>query len=519
MEFMPGQRWLSTAEPELGLGTVLRVEGRSLQVLFAATGVLRQYATHAAPLARAEFRPGDRVGGGGRSFVVERVERDGGLLRYTGDGLSLAEGELDDVQDVGSADARLIAGRVDGNAAFELRRETLVRRAAARRSPAWGVMSARVDLIPHQLRVAEAAAARRPPRVLLADEVGLGKTIEAGLTLARLVATGRIARVLVLLPEALVFQWYVELMRRFNLQFAIFDEERCEAIEQAGDGRNPFEDDQLAICDLAFLCGSIKRAEQAIAAGWDLVVVDEAHHLAWTPEAASPEYALVERLAAAAPGLILLTATPEQLGRSGHFARLRLLDPARYVDLDRYAREAEGYAALSAIVEKLQNAQALSADERRELAARLADDPALRDAVADLAASDAAAVTSVLDALIDRHGTGRSMFRNRRATVGGFPRRLPVLVELETPRDDARRQRLAAEFLSDVQQPPAPVDLDYADDPRLAWLVQLVESAPQEKFFLTCRSQAKVLALEDALRSRSAVPIARFHEGLTIVQR
>ena len=76
-------------------------------------------------------------------------------------------------------------------------------------------------------------------------------------------------------------------------------------------------------------------------APWDLLVVDEAHHLAWSPEAASPRYRMVEQLAAAIPGVILLTATPEQLGRSGHFARLRLLDPQRYHDLDGYLAEAD----------------------------------------------------------------------------------------------------------------------------------------------------------------------------------
>src|SRR5262249_36957273 len=155
----------------------------------------------------------------------------------------------------------------------------------------------------------------------------------------------------------------------------IFDEERCESIEVAGDGRNPFEDEQLVIADLALLRDAPRRAEQALAAGWDLVIVDEAHHLAWSPESVSAEYALVERLAAQTAGLILLTATPEQLGRSGHFARLRLLDPARYRDLAQYQHEADGYARLSSIVEKLQNAQSLDAAERNELAARLHDDP------------------------------------------------------------------------------------------------------------------------------------------------
>jgi len=528
--FSPGQRWISTAEPELGLGTVLRVEGRTVQLAFPATGVVRHYAAQMAPLTRAEFRPGERVSGAGQAFVIERVEHQGNVLCYIGEGRRLHEGELDDVQNVSKADARLIAGRVDRADHFELRLEALLRRAQARRSPAFGVLSARVDLIPHQLRVAEIAAARRPPRVLLADEVGLGKTIEAGLILARLLATGRVARVLVLLPEPLVYQWYVELRRRFNLSAAIYDEERCESIEAGDVGRegaahNPFDDEQVAIADLAWLRDAPRRAEQALAAGWDLVIVDEAHHLAWSPQQTSPDYALVERLAAASPGLILLTATPEQLGRSGHFARLRLLDPARYADLAAYQREAEGYARLSHAVDKLQRGAALDEAERRELAERLGDDPTLRDALAALGGADGrtherAATDAVLDALIDRHGTGRVMFRNRRAAVGGFPQRKLDLRELDAAAlDDVQRQRLLAEFMSDTQQPPAELTLDYADDPRLPWLLQLLDSKPDDKFFLVCRSQAKVLALEEALRTRSGVKLARFHEALTLLQR
>lgn len=519
MAFAPGQRWISLAEPELGLGTVLRIDGRTVQLAFAASGTVRAYATHAAPLQRAQFRPGDKVAGGGRSFVIERVEAANGVLRYFGAGEALAEGELDDVQDLSKADERLISGRVDPADRFDFRATALVQRAEARRSPAWGLHSARIDLVRHQLRVAEIAAARRPVRVLLADEVGLGKTIEAGMILAQLLGAGRITRTLIVLPETLVYQWFVELLRRFNLQFAVFDEERCEAIELAADGRNPFADEQLVIVDLAFLRDSPRRREQAFAAGWDLLIVDEAHHLAWNPDAASPEYALIDRLAQTIANLILLTATPEQLGRTGHFARLRLLDPARYADLGRFQQEADGYVRLSAMVDKLQHAQPLADSEQVELAQLLRDDVALVGALA-VAGRDRDATDAVLAALIDRHGTGRVMFRNRRAAVGGFPRRIARIDELAADAvDDEFRQHLLAEFLSDAQQPPAPMAFDYAADPRLAWLVGLLEREPDEKFLLICRSQAKVLALEEALRTRSAVKLARFHEAMTIVQR
>jgi ATP-dependent helicase HepA len=325
---------------------------------------------------------------------------------------------------------------------------------------------------------------------------------------------------LILLPETLIHQWYVELRRRFNLPFAIYDEERCEAIESANAGHNPFDDEQLAIADIGWLRDTPLRTDQALAAGWDLVIIDEAHHLAWTPQHASPEYVLAARFAAAVPGLILLTATPEQLGRSGHFARLRLLDPARYPDLAQYAQEAERYVRLSSIVDKLQSAQVLDPADRDELRARLHDDPGLSERVADLDSTDAAAANVVLDALIDRHGTGRVMFRSRRAAVGGFPRRVLQFSGLDgTMLDEDRRQHLLVEFLSDVQQQPSALALDYANDPRLQWLLDLIEHAPQDKFLLVCRSQAKVLALEETLRTRSGVKLARFHEAMNLVQR
>ncbi|WP_245594025.1 SNF2-related protein, partial [Arenimonas metalli] len=251
--FAPGQRWFSSAEPELGLGTVLRLAGRQVQIVFTGTGVVRMYALGSAPLLRAVFRPGERVRIGGQDKTVERAELRDALIHYTCDGQVHTEGELDAEQPVSQADSRLLSGRVDRNDQFEFRRECLQRRADARAHPGWGVLGARIDLIPHQLRVAEMAGRRRPPRLLLADEVGLGKTIEACLVTAQQLASGRAKRVLVLVPESLVNQWFVELLRRFNLPFAIYDEERCESLEMTEPKANPFEDEQCVIASVDWL--------------------------------------------------------------------------------------------------------------------------------------------------------------------------------------------------------------------------------------------------------------------------
>jgi ATP-dependent helicase HepA len=518
--FAPGQRWFSSAEPELGLGTVLRLAGRQVQIVFTGTGVVRMYALGSAPLLRAVFRPGERVRIGGEDKTVERAELRESLIHYTCAGQVHAEGELDAEQPVSQADSRLLSGRVDRNDQFEFRRECLQRRADARAHPGWGVLGARIDLIPHQLRVAEMAGRRRPPRLLLADEVGLGKTIEACLVTAQQLASGRVKRVLVLVPESLVNQWFVELLRRFNLPFAIYDEERCESLEMTEPKANPFEDEQCVIASVDWLASHDKRARQALAAGWDLLLVDEAHHLVWTPEFSSPGYALVESLAARTPGLLLLTATPEQLGLGGHFARLRLLDPARYTDLDAFRAESRRYLELSALAERLLEGRSLTTEDMATLSGLFpGDEAALVARLGRIAAGDDAERDALLADLVDRHGTGRAMVRNRRALVGGFPTRLPFVSTLDAPEDPTVLGRLRAEFAHDVGDTDDEPGHDYAKDPRTDWLLGILDQVAPAKVLLLCRSRAKVQALEEALRLRSGLQVARFHEDMNLLQR
>src|SRR5690606_8867408 len=261
------------------------------------------------------------------------------------------------------ADDRLFMGDVDTPEAFALRRATLQHDYARRRSPVKGFLGGRIDLIPHQLYIAHEVSSRYAPRVLLSDQVGLGKTIEACLILHRMLLSGRISRVLILVPETLVHQWFIEAMRHFNMWFSIFDEERCASLDGNAPDGNPFLDDQLMICSTQFLAGAEKRAEQALAAGWDMLVVDEAHHLEWSLDHVSPEYKVVEKLGGVAQGLLLLTATPEQLGEESHFARLRLLDPNRYFNYADFVKEPDEHQIIATIIEKLDAERALNGQE------------------------------------------------------------------------------------------------------------------------------------------------------------
>jgi ATP-dependent helicase HepA len=301
-----GQRWVSEREPELGLGIVASVDptARRIGVEFPATRERRLYALGTAVLKRVQFRAGEVVTDrGGVTVTIEAVEEEKGLLVYVGSGRRVREDAISDVTSVSLPQERLLAGQVDEGEVFDLRLRTLQAQARIRQSDVRGFLGGRLELIPHQIYILHEVAARQIPRVLLADEVGLGKTIEACLILQRLLAVGKASRGLILVPESLTHQWFVELLRRFNLWFSIYDEARCVAVEQSDPGQNPFLGAQLVLCSVGYLAGNDTRREQAVAAGWDLVIVDEAHHLGWSPAHVSPEYALVEQLAARTPGL------------------------------------------------------------------------------------------------------------------------------------------------------------------------------------------------------------------------
>jgi ATP-dependent helicase HepA len=254
------------------------------------------------------FREGDTITThDDQTLIVEKVQEKDGLITYFGHGRELPEALLSDTISFHSAQDRLLAGQVDDNADFQLRQRTLKFQHQRRKSNVRGFLGGRIDLIPHQLYIAHEVSSRQAPRVMLSDEVGLGKTIEACLILHRLLLSGRATRVLILVPESLVHQWFIEMLRRFNVWLNIFDEERCQAIDTGDHQTNPFLDDQLVICSIQLLAQSSLRADQALSAGWDILVVDEAHHLEWSLANVSSEYTLVESLSRQVEGLLLLT--------------------------------------------------------------------------------------------------------------------------------------------------------------------------------------------------------------------
>ena len=498
--FTPGQRWISDTETDLGLGTVLEVDFRHVIVVFTAVGDTRRYAMESAPLTRVEFSPGDTITSHeGWRLTIQAVTRDEGLLFYTGvrtdnqETTTLDESRLDHFLQFSSPRERLFAGLIDGPRWFNLRRRVFDYRHELARSPVRGIAGTRVSILEHQMYIAVDVSRRLHPRVLLADEVGLGKTIEAGMILHAQLVNQQISRVLIVVPPALLHQWLVEMRRKFNIAMSIMDAERFNELAPTAPDSNPFLAEQQVLVSLNTLTENPAIQDAALEAGWDMLIVDEAHHLTWEPGKPSADYLAIESLAVETPSVLLLTATPEQLGQAGHFARLRLLDPDRFTSLESYLEQEKQYAWLARVASSLQTREALDDAAIAQLETLLQEtfsdtDRATLQSSSAMAATDLA--DSLTDQLIDRHGTGRLLFRNTRHAIEGFPERQLHTYELE--------------------QDSLPV--------LATWLVEFLKSQFPNKVLLICRERKTVDSLAERLR-REGVSSARFHEHMSIVER
>jgi ATP-dependent helicase HepA len=408
-----------------------------------------------APLERATFSPGDLVTlMDNTTFTVASVETVHGLFHYHGQGRVISEEMLSDTMSFSSPKERLTAGLFDSTSTFDLRLQARTLQHRYRSSSVMGFLGGRVELIPHQFYIAGEVSSRYIPRILLADETGLGKTIEASLIMHRLLLSERISRVLILVPDSLVHQWFVEMYRRFNLSFCIVNEDFLASIKKKG---NLFLEDQLFICPMDRMDVDSDLKQRALAAGWDMVVVDEAHHV--NPHGET--HGFLQRIGHGAAGMMLLTATPEQLGIERHFAHLKLLDPHRYTTLAAHQREAATYE-----------------DTVKDINGRL------KKHIKTDGTSD-----NSLEMLLDCHGPGRSIFRNTRAVIKGFPSRKGRLYPLSHAHDE------------------------------VTWLAQLLKRLKTEKMLVICSTKDRALAIGRALRGVMTLKFTQFDESMSLLQR
>jgi superfamily II DNA or RNA helicase len=330
---------------------------------------------------------------------------------------------------------RLAAGELGHLEPYGLRLQSLYLRHAYRYDPLTGLSSARIEPQLHQVFVAHRVTQKLQPRMILADEVGLGKTIEAGLIIKELRARGLLDRVLIIVPASLQLQWQSELKSKFNEEFEILD---GAALQYLGRGKaNPWMARPNVICSLPF-ASSPRRAEQIIEAEWDLVVFDEAHRVRRSLQGASristtQAYRLADELKEQVNGLLLLTATPMQVHPFELYSLVELVEPGLFPTFSAYDTRRGFLPRLNALMKDLKGWNALSDSERAAAVsahAKLLEELGIPvDGEVETLADDRER-ERLMDVLVGKHPLAGTLVRNRKAEVGGFTpreaRRVPV---------------------------------------------------------------------------------------------
>ena len=197
--------------------------------------------------------------------------------------------------------------------------------------PMMAVHTSNVDPLPHQITaVYESMLPRQPLRFVLADDPGAGKTIMAGLYIRELIMRADARRIVIVAPGSLVDQWREEMFEKFGLEFRVFTKD----LEAATPSGNPFEDIDHLIVRLDQMARNEELQEKLCAAGWDLVVFDEAHKLAahffGSELKKTGRFKLAEKLGAQTRHLLLMTATPHNGKEEDFQLFLSLLDSDRF---------------------------------------------------------------------------------------------------------------------------------------------------------------------------------------------
>lgn len=439
-----GQKVRYLLQPEWGVGHLATLEenGTRAQVIFPGRNDVVLVSTKGGSLVPTALNVGDaiRTHKGATGVVVEEVEGGRGLRRYV---LKMDDGRDDEMpeSEIRAQPPKpdmlsmLKEGRVGDARAFALRKRALQLDDERKNDAMGALLASRVMVKPHQVGVVQRVLSARRPRFVLADEVGLGKTIEAGMIFSALRLAGLARRVLVVAPSHLTVQWLVELFHKFNHLFTLMDAERyAESKEQMPDV-SPWARFDFVVTSLEQLQRSKAYRDEASAkdAYWDLVVFDEAHHLK-----GEKAYEAAEALAKNCWGLLLLTATPMQLDPAEYHALLKLIDEQTAPTVkgfeQRLARQEEVTAAVRALIDGKGQGAALKA-----LAKQFPDDEVLKKS------GDADAL---LTHLAETYSLSDRLIRNRRAVVGGFSKRVLHRHPVKPGKDELKAREAVLEALS-----------------------------------------------------------------------
>ncbi len=552
--FVPGQRYVSRSEPDLGLGIVAEIQGRNVIFRFPLVNQTRIYRMENAPVDRFVLNPGETAKSEkGASFVIESLREISGVVVYVGrGGKEIKESDLVAKQaarivdlfkalsNIGSNGIFGDAGQGDvSSKAFDRRSRALALSCKWQSSPVRGMIGPRVDKIPHQYYLCyRACSSTTLPRLMLSDEVGLGKTIEAGMIWHALRARGRVEKTLIIVPDTLKHQWMVEMKRRFNQLFTLVDDGYMQSVfvnvEKDDVKPNPFMQANNYIVSIELLIRQQALEEDLLKVDWDMTIVDEAHHLISEDGFTSREYSLVDEIRKKTKGLLLLTGTPLRFDPESQFNRLKMLDPARFTDYQEFINDQEAYNKLVNDLKKIPtdpNHQ-MSWDDLYEAVPK---NSKIRPWL-EQESSKSLTAGEWIRRIVDAMGTGSVVFRNTRKGVGGFPKRILDAIPLEPNPEYRNMVEIAVQRFSSMDGNYVGEDLttdiqengllctQYSDawnlDERVVWLKEFLKKHHKDKILLICETMPVLNALQTVLTEYLGEDgLVVFSEGMSILAR
>ena len=474
------------------------LEGRVLVVEFPRASTTLRFAANAPALSAVDLSPG-------RPVRVTTTNEETTIASQLPDGRfklvnrrTVSADELWPLELEGALLERLAVGDLDDVEDFVTRMNILHLLGLREADGLGSFLGGRVRLFPHQLYVADRASATDPVRWLLADEVGLGKTIEASLILNRLVHIGKVTRCLVVAPDTLTVQWLGELWRKYHQVFTLLDKDRlADVAKDFGEDFNPFELHRRTVISLEMIIERPELTEQAVKAGIDLLVVDEAQHLRRPPgHPGDAAWRAIAPIANLGRHVLLLSATPLEDDAHGFFRLLQMLRPKDFPeDMGIEARLAQG-TPLPACTSATRRSDIGGLPPRVGIPIEhTATTPA--KAKAQLAVETVVRSAPTANVVAERE----KIDRVRRSLASGAA----LAAVLRADETDLRTQAVAMD----------------AADPRIEWLVSQAprwrDAKEKTLVFVAHRETLEMLREKLSLRAQLATGI--FHEALTPARR
>ena len=478
--FIIGQRWYSETEPELGLGMITVVEEKTIQVTYPESSIERRYGFKTAPLKRFELAINDSIQTN-EDFecIVVSIRQEAGLYYYQTKSQEIVETQIKAQIDISGPMQRFGILNYDTPNFFDLRYQAYLAKRNYQSFELKGFLGAKINLIAHQLYLCHDIINMNKPKVMLCDEVGLGKTIEAATVLHSFIQRELVENVLILVPDSLTNQWFIELFKKYSLSFEVLNADMMSGFD--------IEKSQRYIVSAKLLKESEPLRNKLKSYKWDALILDESHQIPFF-KSDHPVANLVKDINEKTLLTLFLSATPEVMGEENLFAGLNTLDKDRYPSFDEFKMKQSKAHEVSQFIHKLRN-DLYSKEE-------------LENYLSPEECRSINNIEKMIQRIVDRFGSGRNYFRNSRSHLEKFSKLFQKRKQIPYPITISGKLNDSVVLKAKIEK-----------------LIHIIDEYSEHKIFIICHSKAIIMKLNKALMEIKNYKITLFHSDQSLLER